>query len=202
MKALLVDDHPLITQGLASCLAETDRFTNVEKAVSLAEAKQLINESPPLPDLVVLDIQLDGENGLDLIPFLKKLCKSRKVPLPKILICSMHGDSVRIHTAIGMGACGFISKANPKTELLRAVDTVMRSEFYISDELAELLKKAPDTVSKFTKREMEVLQLIKQNKTNSEIAEAMGLSVRTVENHTSSIYLKTGVTAREGLLKL
>jgi NarL family two-component system response regulator LiaR len=200
MKALLVDDHTMTNLGIASCLAETCRFDTVEKAVCLSEAQRLISESQALPDLIVLDISLGRENGLDLFPFLKKHCKKQKAKMPKVLICSMYEDLFHVQSALSLGAKGYISKAGTKSEMLHAVQSVMWGETYVSEGL--LPQKLQDGYSRFTKRERELLHLIKQHKTNQEIAGELGISLRTVENHISNIYCKTGMSTREELLKI
>jgi NarL family two-component system response regulator LiaR len=101
-----------------------------------------------------------------------------------------------------MGAAGYVSKAGAKEQLLEAIDTVLRGEVYVSDENNEILEEASVTHARFTRREQELLHLIKQNKTNQHIAKALGLSLRTVENYISNIYFKTGAATRQELMLL
>jgi DNA-binding NarL/FixJ family response regulator len=201
MNVFLIDDHPITNNGLSACLEETGRFTISGTANSISEASQFIENSHSLPSLIILDIILGEENGLDFLPFLKKFCRKKNITPPPVLVCSVLEDSFRIQTALKLGACGYISKSKSTTELLTAIDTVLRGEIYINDENAVKLSKTLGTYGQFTKKEMEVLNLIKQGKSNREIAKAMYISVRTVENHISNIYFKTGCVNRQELEK-
>jgi len=86
--------------------------------------------------------------------------------------------------------------------LLKAIDAVSRGETYVSDEHKNILTEPPSLNTRFTKREQTVLQLVKQNNTNKQIAEALNISLRTVENHISNIYFKTKTKTRQELMKL
>jgi len=164
MEVLLIDDHPLTNNGLASCLEETGRFSVSGQANSLSEARRFIEESKNLPSLIVLDIVLGEENGLDLINFLKNFCREKRVPIPPVLVCSVLEDPFRIQAAFKLGVSGYISKTAGKAELLKAIETVLRGEVYITNEHAVKLSKSLGAYEQFTKREMEVLNLIKQKK--------------------------------------
>jgi len=202
MKVLLIDDHPLTNNGLAYCLEETGRFSVSGQANSLSEARRFIKESNNLPSLIVLDIVLGEENGLEFITFLKNFCREKRVSLPPVLVCSVLEDPFRIQTALKSGASGYIPKTASKAELLKAIDTVLRGEVYITSEHAVKLSKSLGAYEQFTKREMEALNLIKQNKSNQEIAKTLCINIRTVENHISNIYFKTGCCSRQELEKL
>jgi len=203
MNVLLVDDHPMVNSGLAFCLEETGRFRIMGQANSLAQAVSFIEKDKKnIPSLVILDILLGEENGLDFLLFLDKFCRENKKPKPYVLVCSVLEEPFRIQTALKMGASGYISKSGNKTELLNAIDAVLRGDIYISGEHSEKVMKSYGIYSKFTKREMEILNLIKLNKSNKQIASALSLSIRTIENHISNIYFKTGTENRQELIKL
>jgi len=202
MEVLLIDDHPLTNNGLASCLEETGRFSVSGQANSLSEARRFIEESKNLPSLIVLDIVLGEENGLDFLGFIKNFCREKRVPIPPVLVCSVLEDPFRIQAAFKLGVSGYISKTAGKAELLKAIETVLSGEVYITSEHAVKLSKSLGAYEQFTKREMEVLNLIKQNKSNQEIAKTLYINIRTVENHISNIYFKTGCNNRQELEKL
>jgi len=205
MNVLLIDDHPMVNSGLAAILEETGRFKVTGQAVSLDEAKQITEtsvEENSFPSVVILDITLGEENGLDYIPYLNKICAEKKLQKPKVLICSVLEEPFRIQSALRMGASGYIPKTGSKIEILEAIDTVLRGEVYLSEKQSEKLKNSYGLCSKFTKRELEIFILIKEKKNNKEIAEELGLNFRTVENHVSNIYFKTGAADREELIKL
>ena len=199
---LLIDDHPMINYGLASCLEQTGCFIVCGQAQSLAQARRIVEDLEMLPALVILDILLGEENGLDFLVFLDNFCKASKMPKPPVLVCSVLEDPFRIRTALKMGACGYISKTGSKAELLNSIDTALGGNIYISNEHIEILEDSSSLHSRFTNRETEILNLVKQNKNNREIAGLLKINLRTVENHISNIYFKTGAENRLDLLKL
>ena len=145
---------------------------------------------------------LNEENGLDFLPFLENFCKSNEIKNPYVLVCSVLDESFRIQSALDMGASGYISKTGSKNELLQAIYTVIRGEIYISGEHSSKVAKSYGLYSRFTKREREILNLIKNNKSNKQIAGELFLSIRTIENHISNIYYKTGIKDKQGLMNL
>lgn len=202
MEVLLIDDHPLINAGLASCLEATGRFSVAGQAGSLAEARSFIEGAATLPALVILDILLGEENGLEFLAFLDSFCLEKNVPRPPVLVCSVLEDPFRIQTALKLGAAGYVSKTGGKDELLRAIETVLKGEVYLAAKLNIKLNESSGVYNQFTKREKEILNMIKQDKTNQYIAGALRLSIRTVENHISNIYFKTDCSTRKELMDL
>jgi len=205
MNVLLIDDHPMVNSGLASILEGTERFKVEGQVNSLTEAKCFINESVSserFPSLVILDIMLGEENGLDFLHFLDDFCAENKTQKPAVLVCSVMEEPFRIQSALKMGASGYVPKTSSKTELLNAIDSVLHGEVYLSSEHSDRIKKSYGLYAKFTKREMEIFALMKDNKSNKQIANELGLNFRTIENHVSNIYFKTGSANREELLKL
>ena len=202
MQVMLIDDHPMLNYGLASCLEETGRFSVGAQATSLIEARRFIEETETLPSLVILDILLGEENGLDFIPFLKNFCREKQALMPPVLVCSVLEDPFRIRSAISLGASGYVPKTGTKAELLFAIDSVLSGKVFVSDGYNIMLEEISNTHARFTKRENDVLNLIMQNKTNQQIAQMLGISVRTVENHISNIYFKTGAENRVELMKM
>ena len=203
MNVLLVDDHPMVNSGITAILEETGRFKVTGQAVTLENAKQFIKtEKDAFPSLIILDIMMGDENGLDFLPFINNFCKKNKIKKPAVLVCSVIKEPFRIQSALNMGATGYISKDGSKTELLNAIDTILRGETYISGEHSAKVMKSYGLYSVFTKRETEILNLIKNKKSNIKIAEELGLSIRTVENHISNIHYKSGLKDRFELMKL
>ncbi|MCL2763280.1 MAG: response regulator transcription factor [Treponema sp.] len=192
----------MINSGLAAYLEETGRFSVSGQVNSLAEAVCFIEKAKTIPSFVILDILLGEENGLDFLPFLDNFCRKKNIPKPPVLVCSVLEDPFRIQTALKLGASGYVPKTGTKIELLCAIDTVLRGEMYITNDHTIKLNEVSGTYTPFTKRELEVLHLIKQSKTNQQIAKIMGISIRTVENHLSNIYFKTGKENRLELIQL
>jgi NarL family two-component system response regulator LiaR len=202
MEVLLIDDHPLLNAGIVTILEATGLFTVCGQAESLAEAMSIIEESETLPSLIILDLLLGEDNGLDFLPMLVNYCANKKIPRPPVLVCSALGDSFKIQTALKLGAAGFLSKTGGKAELLKAIDTILGGKVYISGELNIKINEYSRMYAKFTKREIDVINLLKANKTNKQIASALSINLRTVENYISKIYFKTGFSSREELQKL
>ena len=202
MQVMLIDDHPMLNYGLASCLEETGRFSVSAQAGSLNEARYIIEKAEKLPSLVILDILLGEENGLDFLSFLKNFCREKQMLKPPVLICSVLEDPFRIRSAISLGASGYVSKTGTKAELLLAIETVLSGKVFVSDIHNIMLQERSSTHAKFTKRENDVLNLVMQNKTNQQIAQLLDINIRTVENHISNIYFKTGAENRVELMKL
>ena len=199
---MLIDDHPMINHGLASCLEETGLYNIYGQAISLDESKDVIENKEELPSLIILDIMLGEENGLDFLGFLDNYCKEKNVNKPPVLICSVFDDPFRIRTALKLGASGYITKTSSRQELLGAIDTLLSGQIYVSESHSEVMEASSDLYFQLTRREMEILNLVKLNKSNQEIAKLLKISLRTIENHLSNIYFKTGIENRLGLLKL
>jgi NarL family two-component system response regulator LiaR len=202
MEVLLIDDHPLLNAGLLTVLEATGFFTVCAQAESLTDAMSCIEKSETLPSLIILDLLLGNDNGLDFLPMLENYCISKNISKPPVLVCSAIADSFKIQAALKLGAAGFLSKTGGKAELLKAIDTILSGKVYISGELNIKLKESSRIYSKFSKREIDVINLLKQNKSNQQIAEILSISLRTVENYISKIYFKTGFSSREEVSKL
>jgi len=199
MKILIIDDHSMVNSGLAGILQSKRKYQICGQAHSLDFAMEYM-EKGELPSFIILDILLGQDNGLLFLPFLEDFCNRNNAPKPKVLVCSVLEDTFRIHAALKNGASGFICKTGSAEDLLNAIDIIMRGETYISGEHSNRVNKSLGLYAKFTKRELEVFNLIKDNKSNKEISRDLRLNIRTVENHVSNIYLKSGAKNRQELL--
>jgi NarL family two-component system response regulator LiaR len=193
--------------GLASCLEETGRFSAITQVTTLEEAVSFIektDEEPSLalPSLIILDIMLGEDNGLDFLPFLKDFCHKREKAMPPVIVCSVIEDPFRIQNALELGASGYIPKSGSKAGLLDAIDKVLRGEVYVTGTHNYKLNETYGIYTKFTKQELKMYHLIKLNKTNRQIAKEMNISIQTIQNYVSNIYFKTGVKSRLDLLKM
>jgi len=197
---VLIDDHPLAINGIGAWLNGTGRFVVSGAAKSLAEATALMEQLESLPEIVILDISLGPEDGLDFIPILKEICVKKNVSMPGILVCSMYEDPFQVQRTIDSGARAYVPKSAEPEEILAAIDTLLKGGVYINPRYC--LGSPKDSWSTLTRRENEIVAFIKQNMSNKQIAKRLGINIRTVENHTSHIYLKTGVSSREELYKL
>jgi len=197
---ILIDDHPLAANGIGAWLNGTGRFTICGTAKNLAEASALMKQPENLPDIIILDISLGPEDGLDFIPMLKEICEKRNAPMPGILVCSMHEDPFLIQRAIDSGAGAYVSKSSESGEILTAIDMLLKGGNYINPRYR--IKKPKHSWSLLTRRENEITACIKQNMSNKQIAKRLSITIRTVENHISHIYYKTGASSREELMEL
>ena len=204
---VLIDDHPMLTNAISVWLETAGRFTIAGTAASLAEARTLMKELDPLPQIVILDISMGSgkqsavqEDGLTFIPELKKICKERKAPMPDVLVCSMYEDPFLVQRAMDLGAKAYVAKSAVAEEITAAIDAILAGETYTSVKVKTQNKNK--TFLALTRRENEIVSLVKQSLTNQQIAKMLGLSNRTIENHLQSIYEKTGVASREKLISL
>jgi NarL family two-component system response regulator LiaR len=210
VRILFIDDHPLIRRGLSSFLAETGRFVIAGEASSLDHARELLAGITGPLDLILLDISLGEENGLDFLKTLKSFYgpsghdRPAAAPhgAPVTLVYSTFEDPFRVQNALDLGAMGYIPKSAGEDELLKAIDAVLSGQRYVYRGLEIKIHERPNYYNLLTSREREVLGLIKQHYDNRRIAKALSMSPRTVENHLSHIYLKTGFNSRESLLAL
>jgi len=202
----LIDDHPLAINGIGAWLKSTGKFEIVGTAGTLADADKLMKRLDPLPVIIILDISLGEEDGLEFIPALKKICAARKAALPGILVCSMFEDPFLIQWAIDLGARAYVSKSAGADEMIAAIDTLLGGGTYINQKYKPQTKKQNEQVKHLlnilTSREKEIVSLIKQSLQTKEIAKRLGISHRTVENHIVHIYTKTGLSLRKDLYEL
>ena len=187
---LLVDDHPLVRDGLRARLETVPHFAVVGEADS---AEQALRHAAELKiDLVLMDINLGGVNGSELTTRL-----AAEYPEMAVLMLSMHDKAEYVRQAIQAGARGYVLKDAPATDIISAIDTVMSGGSYYSAGLSDQLAPA----SLLTPREKEILQCIATGKSNKHIARDLGLSFRTVETHRLNIKRKLGIEGQADLIR-
>lgn len=188
------------------------RKLNLEVAGHAADGKSLMKILPQhLPDILLLDLNLPDEDGLDLIPEIRKRYKD-----VRIIVLTMYDDPKLVKTARKRGAQGYVLKSCDREELLQALACVSEGECYYAEELASVNGRSRSDVNlqervyvdKFvrkhhlTKRELEILQLIAQALSNKEIAGQLFISDQTVSVHRKNIMRKLGVSNTAGLVKV
>lgn len=187
-RILLVDDHPIVRAGFSQLLNLESDLQVSAQASSSSEALQALQAS--IPELAIIDISLDGSNGLELIKTLRAL-----YPTLPLLVLSMHPETIYAQRALRAGAKGYVMKEAPTAEVLRAIRLVLRGEIYLSNKMNELVVKklfsrsltAGSPVDLLTDRELEIFELIGQGIKTSDIARKLNLSVKTVDTHRSHI---------------
>ncbi|WP_295542088.1 response regulator transcription factor [uncultured Thiohalocapsa sp.] len=190
-RILIVDDHPLVRAGLCSLFDDEPDLSvcaevgNVRDAIAVARTES--------PDLALIDISLEDGNGIELIKRLKV-----HIPELKMLVCSMHDESLFAERAINAGARGYVNKHQITEQILEAARQVLAGRIYLSDKMVERVidgfAKRKDTggssIEDLSDRELEVFGLIGQGLSTSKIAERLHLSVKTIETHREKIKRK------------
>jgi DNA-binding NarL/FixJ family response regulator len=199
-RVLLVDDHPIVRQGLALLIdreADLSVCGEAEGALSAFHAIETLR-----PDIVVLDISLSGPDGLDVLKEIRM--KSGSLP---VLILSMHDESIYAERAMRAGANGYIMKQEATEKVLVAIRRILQGEVYLSDRLTSTMLQqfvrgtAPVKSSPLlalTDRELEVFRLIGEGHGTRQIADELHLSVKTIESYQAHIKEKLALrNARE-----
>lgn len=193
-RVLIVDDHPLMREGLTARIASQPDMIVCGEAASVREAlaKSLATE----PDLITVDISLAESHGLDLIKEIRN-----RHPALRMLVVSAYPDCQFAERALRAGAHGYVNKQECQEHVVDAIRAVVRGQRYLSPEITQHLIKAvgrgceatEDPISKLSDREMQVFQLIGQGKSTSAIARLLHLSVHTIETHREKIRHKLGI---------
>lgn len=189
ISVFIVDDHPLVRQGLAQVINAEPDMTVCGEAEDAPKALHLVNIKDP--DLVIVDISLRGNNGLELIKNIKAL----KHNLP-ILVFSMHDETVYAQRALRAGARAYVMKQESADKIVTAIRRIMSGDIYVSNRVADqvlhqLVNGSGDPggspVDRLSDRELEVIQLIGRGLSTREIASSLNLSVKTIESHRAHI---------------
>lgn len=194
---LIADDHPLVSQGLRAILR-----MNCEVVGVVQDGRDVIDGvRGKKPDLLLLDLSMPHRNGLDLLPELVK-----SFPNLKVLIVTMHVDRAMADAAMLAGAHGFIPKEASAEELNDAISQVMQGKRYISPKIPRHTQRDGSAIDdpaldRLTPRHKQILRLLGDGKTSQQIADALGVSHRTIEFHRASIRRALGITNEVGLLR-
>jgi two-component system nitrate/nitrite response regulator NarL len=203
IKLLLVDDHPIVLDGIKTHLCAQPEFEVVGTAANGEEA--LREAKLTLPNVVLMDISMPNMNGLEAMARLRK-----QVPTAKILILTMHDTKEYIAQIVRLGGRGYLLKDCSPAELVRAIKLVHSGEVYFSPAISKVLvegmvdgdkNKAFGATQSLTDREGEVLSLIAEGLLNKQIADRLGIGVRTIETHRERIMRKLDIHTVAGLTK-
>src|SRR5438128_1375285 len=186
---IVVDDHPVLCDGLKQLIDRQPDLTCVGVADNTSDAKRLVQECKP--DLMILDLRLKGGDALDFIKTLRV-----EFPEVKVLVLSQYDELIFAERTLRAGASGYIMKENVTDEVLRAVRKVLAGELYFSERVAaavvqRTLRDKPSAsrvgVEVLSDREMQVFQLLGASYSAREIAEQFNLSRKTIETHCEKI---------------
>jgi DNA-binding NarL/FixJ family response regulator len=199
-RIVLADDHALFLQGLKEVLKGVGDLKVIGEAFDGRELLNLLNKVTP--DMVILDISMPNLRGIEAIKEIKTVC-----PDAKILMLTMHNDKEYLYQAIAAGADGYFLKKDAHTELFSAIERVRRGKVYVSPSLSEDMAEDWEKIrqgfrkSILTTREIEVLKLIAEGKSNKEIGDLLFISMHTVERHRANIMEKLNFKKTADLVK-
>ncbi|MBK9330785.1 MAG: response regulator transcription factor [Sphingobacteriales bacterium] len=198
----IIDDHGIVLQGVSMLFKQQEDYDVLFAINNLTDGLEALNGTPP--QVLFLDINIKGDDGLEAIKVIKK-----KNPSIKIIMLTSFEETALAKTALRNGADGYLLKDATETEFLDAANAVVNGQQYIQKSVQDLLlkdamgqKKDNSYIPKLTRREKEILQLIVDEKTTQEIADTLFLSVSTVETHRMNLISKLGVKNAAGLVKI
>lgn len=202
IRILIADDHGVLRAGLRALLSAESDLEVAGEAADGRETLRLVSELDP--DVVLLDVNMPGPDGIEVTRRLKAV-----KPEVRVLILTVHEDEGLLREAIRAGASGYILKRAVESELIYAIHAVWRGDLYVHPAMTRALLQdlhstlvADETpVEPLTPREMEVLRLIAEGHTNRQIAEVLSISVRTVESHRANLMSKLGLHSRVELVR-
>ncbi|MCQ2240679.1 response regulator transcription factor [Treponema sp.] len=195
----IVDDHEMLRSGIIGWLKDNTDYTCLGDAGTLEAAMDSLvqlKKNATLPDILISDINFNGENsGFNLIAQVRE-----KYPEIKIVVYSMFYSPNVMKEAVLRGASGYISKNAKTEELVNCMNTVLTGNNYLEKNLVQNYINYTNIIDSLTKREAVVVSLLLEHKSNDEIADALEIKKRSVENYISSIYEKIGVIDRSSLI--
>lgn len=194
VKVFIVDDHYMVVEGIRSLLQNESgvdwlgHASNAESCLAFLQTQ--------LPDVILMDINMPGKNGIE-------LCKEVKQKYPQVFVLglSTFNQQSLIQNMMNSGASGYVLKNASQRELLEAIETIAQGKTFLSDEAAAILK-LHESAPVVTRREKEVLELLADGLTNNEIAEKLFVSAATVDTHRKSLIAKLGAKNTPELIKL
>lgn len=190
----IIDDHPIVRQGISQLIDQEEDLVTCCQAGSAQEAIEMMAACEP--DVMLIDISLDGISGIELI----KLLRQRHIKAP-VLIISMHDESLYAERALRSGAKGYVMKQEATEKVLTAIRQVLRGEIYLSDRMQnKILQRVINgeegglsAIDLLSDRELEVFRLIGHGYSTSDIGRELKRSVKTVETHRAHLKDKLGL---------
>jgi len=196
IRIVIADDHSVVRRGLRDVLAADRGFDVVAEAGTLDAARRSVRGRHP--DVLVLDLKMPGGSSLEAIPEIRDEC-----PETQIVVLTMHNEPAYARQALGAGALGYVLKEAADEELVEAVRSAAAGETFLNPRLgARIAADAhPGSPGGLSDREVEVLRMIALGHTNTEIAQQLYLSARTVETHRAHIQQKLRLSTRSELVR-
>ncbi len=199
ISVILIDNHPLVLEGLRAILETYEHIRVVGTAATVAQGLEIA--AAERPDIVLLDINMPQINGIDAIELFKST-----VPSTRVLMLSMHDSREYISASVLRGASGYILKDVPNEEIVAAIETVAAGGTFFSTGVSDVLlqRKQRETSEPLplTPREREILALLAAGRSNRDIAGLLDLSVATIETHRKTIKRKLGLSTTAELTRI
>jgi DNA-binding NarL/FixJ family response regulator len=194
-RVLIVDDHPMVAEGIRAIL---ETYDDIHVVGTLSNGRDCIDRVAELdPDVILLDLNMPQCSGLTATEIMLE-----RRPDTRILILSMHDSPEYISTALSHGAMGYLLKDVPTEEVKLAIDTVMQGSRYLCTGASDsLLPQGSTGREPLTSREQTILLELAQGRSNKEVALSLDISVRTVETHRKNIKRKLGIASTAGLTR-
>jgi DNA-binding NarL/FixJ family response regulator len=195
VEVLIVEDHPLVVEGLQNLLQDRKIASKAIAAYSVQECMRVLKSYSPT--LILLDYQLPDGNGID-------LCKAilQQLPTAKILAISSFKEQSLVRRMIDNGAMGYVLKNASEDEVIEAINSILAGNKYLCEETQQILNDKGDNNMIITRREMEVLRYISDGFTNPEIADKLFISTSTVDSHRKNLILKLNAKNTASLIKI
>ncbi len=201
IRILIADDHAVVRSGLRALLGADSDLEVVGEAADGIETLRLVGELHP--DLVLLDITMPPDSGIATARRLRE-----EHPEVSVLFLTMHEEASLLHEALGTGAAGYVIKRAEESEIVDAIRAATRGDIWVSPAITRALLREPLATERrpgargmaLTRRELEVLSLLVKGNTNRQIAELLGISIRTVETHRANLMDKLGASSRVDLV--
>lgn len=195
VKVVIVDDHPMVAEGIQSIL---ESYDDLDVVATLGNGREAIDQLEALnPDVVLMDLNMPNVGGLTATEILLE-----RRPDLRIVILTMHDNPEYISSALSHGAVGYLLKDVPTDEIKQAIDVVMSGQTYLctgaKGSIAPDKQGARETL---TEREQTILLQLASGKSNKEVARTLDISVRTVETHRKNIKRKLGISSTAGLTR-
>ena len=188
IRVLVVDDHPVLRDGVAAILDNQADMTMVGEARNGTEAVERFRAMRP--DVTLMDLQMPGMNGVDAINAIRA-----EHPTARLIVLTTYAGDVQAVRALKAGAVGYLLKSSLRTELIDAIRDVHRGMRHVHRDIAEEIA-VHVTDESLSEREAAILRLVSIGKANKQVAAELGLSEETVKGHLKSIFLKLGVADR------
>jgi two-component system nitrate/nitrite response regulator NarL len=195
IKVLLIDNHPLVLDGLKAVLQTFENIEVVGSAGSAADGLELAKSNRP--QVVLMDINMPKLNGIEAIELFRSV-----IPDVRIVMLSMHDSREYISSSVMRGAAGYVLKDVSTDEIVKAIETVANGGSFFSTGVSEILMdRASNDDGALTPREKETLTHIAAGKSNREMAAILGISESTVETHRKKLKRKLGISSTAGLIR-